>query len=73
MKNMKLGMAVGIVVLVLVLIFQNMQAVDTKLLFMTITMPRALLLVIVFALGALTGMLMCLHLARGKSAAKATE
>ena len=41
----------------LIVILQNTQVVDTKLLFMTISMPRALLLIIVFVAGFITGTL----------------
>lgn len=50
--------AIGVVVaLVLVIVFQNMQSVETRLLFVSVTMPRALLLLIVFALGFLAGLI----------------
>ncbi|MEO0482646.1 MAG: lipopolysaccharide assembly protein LapA domain-containing protein [Planctomycetota bacterium] len=50
--------AIGVVVaLVLVIVFQNMQSVETRLLFVSVTMPRALLLLVVFALGFLTGLI----------------
>ena len=35
-----------LVVLAIIVIFQNTQAVETKLLFVTVTMPRALLLMV---------------------------
>ena len=51
------GIAV-IVLIVLVVVLQNTQAVETKLLFLTVTMPRAALLfgtlIIGFAIGVLT-------------------
>lgn len=52
---------IGVVVLLVVIIaFQNTDSVDTHLLFTTVTMPRALLLlvtlVIGFAIGLLTAM-----------------
>ena len=50
--------AIGVVVaLVLVIVFQNLQSVETRLLFASVTMPRALLLLIVFALGFLAGLI----------------
>ncbi len=66
MNKFKLTTIAGIVILVLVLIFQNMESVDTRLLFATISMPRALLLVIVFGLGFLSGLLARLNLKSGK-------
>lgn len=59
MKKWKaLGIALGIA-LVLVVVFQNREVVETRLLFATVAMPRALLLVITllvgFAGGVITG------------------
>jgi uncharacterized integral membrane protein len=51
------GIAV-IVLIVLIVVLQNTQAVETKLLFLTVTMPNAALLfgtlIIGFAIGVLT-------------------
>jgi len=51
------GIAV-IVLIVIVVVLQNTQAVETKLLFLTVTMPNAALLfgtlIIGFAIGVLT-------------------
>ena len=43
--------------LVLVIILQNTRAVETRLLFMTISMPMALLLIITFVAGFASGTL----------------
>jgi len=51
MKKFKNALVVVIVLLVIIIILQNTQAVETKLLFMTITMPRALLLILTFLVG----------------------
>lgn len=57
-KNLK-PIIIGIAaVLVLIVILQNTTQVDTRILFLTITMPRALLLAVVAALGFLAGLLM---------------
>jgi putative membrane protein len=52
-----IGIAV-IVLIVLIVVLQNTQAVETKLLFLTVTMPNAALLfgtlIIGFAIGVLT-------------------
>lgn len=45
------------VVVALVIVLQNTEAVDTRLLFVTITMPRAVLLLITFLLGVIVGLL----------------
>lgn len=56
MSRAKLITLIVIAVIALVLIFQNMQTVQTRILFATIEMPRALLLIIVFALGFTGGL-----------------
>ena len=52
-----IGIAV-IVLIVLIMVLQNTQAVETKLLFLTVTMPNAALLfgtlIIGFSIGVLT-------------------
>ena len=58
MNKLKIvGIAVVILV-VLIVVLQNTQAVDTKLLFLTVTMPNAALLfgtlIVGFAIGVLT-------------------
>ena len=45
--------AIGIIVLIAAL--QNTESVETRLLFATVTMPRALLLVCTFVIGAVIG------------------
>ncbi len=54
-------------------ILQNTQVVETKILFMTISMPRALLLIITFVAGFITGTLFVSGLLRktGKKGQKA--
>ena len=60
MKKAKHVLIGIVVVLVVIIAFQNTAAVDTQLLFATVTMPRALLIVVTlvigFALGLLTAM-----------------
>lgn len=51
-----IAVLVGVVV-ALVIVLQNTEAVDTRLLFVTITMPRAVLLLITFLLGVIVGLL----------------
>jgi len=57
MKKAKVTIAVVISLLTLILILQNTQAVETKLLFMTVTMPRALLLLVTFVIGFAAGLI----------------
>jgi len=51
MNKLKNILIFVIVLLVIIVILQNTRAVETKLLFMTITMPRALLLIVTLLVG----------------------
>ncbi len=58
--------AIAVLVLavaVLVIVLQNTQAVETKVLFMTVTMPRAALLALTLLTGIVIGTLIALGLA----------
>ncbi|MEQ9409806.1 MAG: LapA family protein [Fuerstiella sp.] len=58
MKKLKLVAIAVISLLVLIVVLQNTQSVETNLLFLTVTMPRAALLfgtlIIGFAIGVFT-------------------
>jgi len=58
MNKVKFAAIAAIIVVVMVVVFQNTQAVETKLLFLTLTLPNAVLLfgtlIIGFAIGVLT-------------------
>ncbi len=47
-----------LVLLAIIVIFQNTKAVETKLLFVTVTMPRALLLIVTFLVGLAIGFIL---------------
>ncbi len=64
MKKVKIVAIVVISVLALVVSLQNTEAVETKLLFMSVTMPRVVLLVAVFLIGFVTGVLAMGYLSR---------
>ena len=53
-----------IAILLIVVIFQNMDSVSTRLLFVTIKMPRAALLFIAVAIGFLLGQVFTFDLNR---------
>ncbi|MBI9016195.1 MAG: LapA family protein [Phycisphaerae bacterium] len=55
MKNFKMISVVVVSLLVLIIALQNTQSVETKLLFVTVTMPRAFLLFITFVFGFVFG------------------
>jgi len=61
MNKFKLIVAGVILLLVVVVFLQNTEAVETKLLFLTITMPRVLLLVVTFILGFVGGLITASH------------
>jgi uncharacterized integral membrane protein len=59
-----------IVVLLLVIVLQNTQQVETNILFIEVSMPRALFIVVLFAAGWLTGVLSAWKRLGGRNGAK---
>jgi len=57
-----------VAILVIVVVLQNTQAVETKLLLVSVTMPRAVLLFITLAIGFVIGMLAAQKLTRMRAA-----
>ena len=57
MGKIKIVVAALAAIVLIVVILQNTQQVETKLLFVTITMPRAVLLFTMLAVGFVLGML----------------
>ena len=57
MQKAKIAGVVIVALLLLIVIIQNTESVDTKLLFVTISMPRALLLVVMTLIGIAIGVL----------------
>ena len=57
MSRWKLVLVVIIGILAIIVVVQNTQTVDTKLLFVTVTMPRAVLLFITLVIGFVIGVL----------------
>lgn len=55
MKKIKTIVIVILTLLVLIMILQNTQAVETKLLLLTITMPKSLLIIITLLVGFILG------------------
>ena len=60
MNRVKIVIAVILAVLALIVIAQNSASVDTRLLFMTVTMPRAVLLLVTLVIGFVLGLLFAL-------------
>jgi uncharacterized integral membrane protein len=68
-RLLKIGKAKIIVILIvsllsLIVFVQNRQAVDTKLLFVTITMPLVLLLILTFVMGSILGLVIASYVLR---------
>lgn len=60
-RNIKIAAIAVAVVVVLILILQNTEDVRTRILFAEITMPRAVLLVVMLAIGFVLGLLTALR------------
>ncbi len=58
MKNWKLWAAVALAVLIGIVVLQNTDSVETRVLWITMTMPRVLLLLITLLVGVVIGMLL---------------
>ena len=66
MERFKLISIGVLVVLGIIIILQNTQPVETKILFMTITMPRAILLLVTTLIGFALGVLVSFFFQRKK-------
>ena len=64
MRKAKLIGAIILILLIVIVVLQNTQSVETKILFFTITMPRALLLIATAAIGFVLGLLSSLRISR---------
>ena len=71
MTKLKLIILLVLSVLAIVLVLQNTQAVETRLLFVTVTMPRAALLGLTLLIGFACGILVALGV--GKKRKTQTE
>ena len=69
MPKWKLITALILTVITIVVVVQNTETVDTKLLFFTISMPRALLLCVTFLAGTASGILLAIWYSNRKRAA----
>ena len=73
MGRIKLILIVIMAVFCLIVILQNTAAVETRLLFVTITMPRAVLLFITTVIGFLAGVLVTVHFLRNRPSPQPKE
>ena len=71
MNKFKLIVAGVILLLVVIVLLQNTEAVETKILFLTITMPRVLLLLVTFILGFVGGLIAASQVLTGAGKSKA--
>ena len=67
MNRIKLFTALLLSVVMLVVVLQNTEAVETRILFASITMPRALLIAVAFLAGTIAGLLLAAHFGRRAS------
>lgn len=63
MKKARPILAAVLAILVLVVVLQNTESVETKLLFATVEMPRALLLLVTMLVGVVLGLVAGLRMA----------
>ncbi len=70
MKKMKLIGTFTAVVLGLIVILQNTQAVETRFLFIKVTMPNAIALGLALLVGMAVGMLLALIMSNKRDATK---
>lgn len=67
-NKIKLAVAAVVAILVIIVIFQNTEIVQTRLLFITVSMPRALLLIVTLLLGVLLGLMTAVRIRRKPNA-----
>jgi len=60
----RIVVAIVVAILVIIVVLQNTQAVETKLLLVTITMPRAVLLFVTLLVGFALGLITATWLSR---------
>ena len=66
MERFKLVSIALLIMLCIIIILQNTQPVETRILFMTITMPRAILLMVTTLIGFALGVLVSFFFQRKK-------
>ncbi len=68
MSHWKLVAIAIVVILAIVVVMQNTQSVETRLLFVTVEMPRAVLLFVTLAIGFVVGVLVGGKIVRKRTA-----
>ena len=69
-NKIKLIALIVVVVLAVIIFLQNTETIETRILLLTFQMSRALLLMLTFLLGLLTGVLVTTNFLRRKKDAK---
>ena len=67
MSRIKLMAILVLAVLAVIVVLQNTQEIETRLLFVTVTMPRAVLLLVTTVIGFVLGVLVSLAVAKKKA------
>lgn len=67
-KKVKLIAIVVLSVMAVIIFLQNTEVIQTHILFATVRMSLALLLILTFVLGFVTGVLVTTHFLKGKKA-----
>ncbi len=67
-NRIKIAVAAVVAILTIIVIFQNTEVVETRLLFVTVGMPRALLLIVTLLLGVLLGLMAAIRIRRKPNA-----
>lgn len=66
MSRLKIWLAAIVTVLAVIVALQNTASVETKILFTTVTMPRAVLLFVTLLIGVLVGLLVRVRVKKKK-------
>ncbi|MDD4071906.1 MAG: LapA family protein [Desulfobacterales bacterium] len=70
LTKIKLTGGIVFTLLTIIIVLQNTAAIETRLLFFTVTMPRAVLLLLTFASGVIVGLLIAFGLTRKQASGK---
>ena len=62
MQKAKVIITIIVAILLIIVFLQNTESVETKILFMTLTMPRVLLLAITLLVGFVIGLVVASHM-----------
>jgi uncharacterized integral membrane protein len=66
MSRLKLSAVLIVTLLLVVVVLQNTQSVETRILFLTVSMPRAVLLLVTTSAGFAVGVLVAILTGKGK-------